>query len=139
MATADGIEIFILGAGCSVTAGYPSAATMLSGLEAFGQRLNGQAERVRGCVERTVALMHRLRVPTIDELAHRIHHGRGDDPNVGSVEAHQQRNKRIAEAKIAVSAYFESLESSAASTGLPSYHNFFHRVIPSELGRNYQD
>jgi hypothetical protein len=138
MAT-GGIELFILGAGCSVAAGYPSATTMLSGLEAFGQTLNDEAERVRGCVERAVALMHRLNVPTIDELAHRLHHGRGDDPEIGSVEASQQRYKRIAEAKIAVSAYFESLEKGAASTGLPSYHNFFHRIIPSELGRHYQD
>jgi hypothetical protein len=41
---------------------------------------------------------------------------RGDDPEIGSVEVPQQRYKRIAEAKIAVSAYFESLEKDAAST-----------------------
>ena len=89
MAT-GGIELFILGAGCSVIAGYLTAATMLAGLEAFGTTLHDQAERVRGCVERTAALMHRLHVPTIDELAHRLHHGRGDDPGVGSVEASRQ-------------------------------------------------
>ncbi len=132
-------ELFILGAGCSVAAGYPLAATMLAGLAAFGKQLDENAGRVKGCVERTVALMQQLNVPTVDELAHRLHHGRGDDPHVKSVEAHQERYKRIAEAKIAVSAYFESLEKAAAKTGLPAYHSFFHRIFPSETGRHYQD
>jgi hypothetical protein len=134
---ASGTQLFVLGAGCSMTSGYPSATTMLPGLKQFGDTLGDDAVQIRGCVTRTVDLMNRLRVETIDELAHRLHHGLADDTT--GAESSRERYRRMTDAKVAVSAFFESLESSAAAKGLRSYHEFLHRLFPSESGRHYQD
>src|SRR5581483_3225313 len=133
-----GGELFILGAGCSVNAGYPVARNMVNALEAYAKPLPAEAKQIRGCVERSVQLMKRLGVNSIDELAHRLAQGRADE-NINRSDAITQRYRRMAEAKLAVSALFLSLEQPAVATGLSSYHNFLHRLFPVTMGRHYQD
>src|SRR5262249_50633222 len=138
-AVSDERPLFILGAGCSVDSGYPAASNMLSALEGFAKLLTDDSTRqIRGCVERTTQLMTRLSVDTIDELAHRLSQGRADESNQRR-EAIKQRYGRMAEAKLAVSALFLSLERAAVTRGLRSYHNLLHRLFPSASGRHYQD
>jgi len=112
---------------------------MVSALDRFAKSLADEStKQIRGCVERTSALMTRLSVDTIDELAHRLAQGRADESN-NRLEALRQRYPRMAEAKLAVSALFLSLEKAAVAGGLTSYHSLLHRLFPSASGRHYQD
>ena len=135
----DGIQLFILGAGCSVGYGYPTAAGMVPALNQFAEGLGPEAERIRGVAKRTVDLMRELKVETIDELAHRLQEGHADDANLPPEERSRRRVRRIEEAKFAVSVLFHSLESNAAAGGLKSYHSLLHRLFPSDAGQHYQE
>jgi hypothetical protein len=131
--------LFILGAGCSVDYGYPTAAAMVPALTHFADGLGTEAMRVRAAVRRTVELMCQLKVETIDELAYRLHHGCGDGDILAPVDQARLGARRMDDAKIAVAALFHSLEETAAASGLKSYHTFFHRIFPSRSGGTYKD
>jgi len=120
--------LLILGAGCSVSSGYPVAAKMFEGLAHFGQGLGDDAKRLRALVEKTLALAKQLRtsgesVETLDTLAKLLHEGKA-----GGVTM-QERNHNVMDAKLAVTAYFLSLETKAIQKALPGYRSLLDRVF----------
>lgn len=123
-----GTTLLILGAGCSVSSGYPLAAKMLEGLSQFGQGLGNDANRLRALVEKTLALVKHLAasgetVETLDTLAKLLHEGKAGGTTM------QERNRNVKDAKLAVTAYFLSLERAAIQKGLPGYRLLMNQVF----------
>ncbi|MDB6067166.1 MAG: hypothetical protein JWR26_3374 [Pedosphaera sp.] len=128
MTTASRQTLIILGAGCSVSSGYPVAAKMFEGLAQFGQGLGDDAKRLRGLVEKTLALVQQLRtngesVETLDTLAKMLHEGKAGGGTM------QERNQSVMDAKLAVSAFFLFLERVAIQKNLPGYRSLMDRVF----------
>ena len=131
MTTTSRPTLIILGAGCSVSSGYPVAAKMFEGLAHFGQGLGDDAKRLRALVEKTLALVKRLRtagesVETLDTLAKLLHEGKAGGDTM------QERNQNVKDAKLAVSAYFLSLEREAIRKALPGYRALMDRVFGTD-------
>jgi hypothetical protein len=128
MTTNPRTTLIILGAGCSVSSGYPVAAKMFEGLARFGQGLGDDAKRLRALVEKTLALVKQLRangesVETLDTVAKLLHEGKAGGDTM------QERNYNVTDAKLAVSAYFLSLERAAIQKGLLGYRSLMDRVF----------
>ncbi|MGO8696345.1 MAG: SIR2 family protein [Limisphaerales bacterium] len=128
MTTTSRPILIILGAGCSVGSGYPIAAKMFEGLAHFGEGLDDDAKRLRALVEKTLALVNQLRtngesVETLDTLAKLLHDGKAGGDTM------QERNHNVTDAKLAVSAYFLSLERVAIQKSIPGYRSLMDRVF----------
>jgi hypothetical protein len=101
---------------------------MFEGLAHFGQGLGDDAKRLRALVEKTLALVNRLSaagesVETLDTLARLLHEGKAGGDTM------QERNHNVTDAKLAVTAYFLSLEKAAIQKGLPCYRSLLDRVF----------
>ena len=105
-------KVYILGAGCSVCGGYPVANQVTAKLLKFAhERLSHDgAEQLRRCTVETCARMQELDVHTIDQLAEHLN---GENPVA------------IREAKLAMSAYFFSIEEAAVERAYANYEAFF--------------
>lgn len=128
MSTGSRQTLVILGAGCSVSSGYPVATKMFEGFAQFGQGLGDDAKRLRGLVEKTFALVQLLRakgesVETLDTLAKLLHEGKAGGGTM------QERNRSVIDAKLAVSAFFLFLEREAIKKSLPGYRSLMDRVF----------
>lgn len=128
MTTPRRTTLVILGAGCSVSSGYPVAAKMFEGLAHFGKGLGEDAKRLRALVEKTLALASKLSaagesVETLDTLAKLLHEGKAGGATM------RERNQNVTDAKLAVAAYFLSLEKAAIQKGLPGYRSLMDRVF----------
>jgi hypothetical protein len=130
MPTPKKTKIYILGAGCSASNGYPVANDVVEDLESFGKNLNEKAKRIKQCVEETVALMRQENVTTIDDLTARIFSGCFDRNSQGSRRDREGRNRRIDKAKIAIAAMLLSKEKAAKQTGLRNYHDLILEIMP---------
>ncbi len=124
--------VYVLGAGCSVSSGYPLAAGFITSLEHFRQTLgeDPQKGRLKSCVDETVKLMRQAGVQTIDDLTFRIFHKVLDDPRHGSSEAYAVRLQRVRRAKIATAALLLDLEQKSKSASLDSYHRLILSMFP---------
>jgi hypothetical protein len=125
---------YVLGAGCSARYGYPSAKDFVSHLDQFGKTLGGEAARLKACVEETVALMLRENVQTVDDLAARLHDASFEASSGSPLQDEQRREKRIRNAKLAVSAMFLSKETVANQSGLRSYHDLLREMCSARGG-----
>ena len=108
--------LYILGAGCSVCGGYPLANQVTERLQEFAHtRLSDDnSENLRMCFLETCARMQRLGVKTIDQLAEALN---GREPDA------------LHDAKLAISAYFLSLEDHAVTLAAKNYANFFQEIF----------
>lgn len=107
-------QVFILGAGCSLCGGYPLAKDVPAGLEEFSRSLDTSSANIKRCVENTIQLMKKNEVSTIDQLAQFYS---GSDRQI------------LADAKIAMSAHFLSIEQTACDKAYESYSAFFEDLL----------
>ena len=108
------LTVYIFGAGASVSAGYPTAATFAGVLEQFRDRLSAdpsrKVEKLKRTISSTLEHLKQTGAQTIDELV-----GTLNDP--GAVE----------DAKTATEALFLDLELRLAPQKLRDYANFLVR------------
>lgn len=138
--TAKQTILFILGAGCSIKHGYPSAIEMVEHLKLFCDTLD-KASRLYNLVEQTIDLFERLRATgapaqTLDDLAWLVHQGKIPAPKGTSQDDRDER--LVDEAKTAVAALFLSKEADAVRGGLHAYRNLLRRVFASDYGTDYR-
>jgi hypothetical protein len=126
----EGTTVYILGAGCSVSAGYPLARDFVSGLEMFGSTLGEGCERLKRGIKETVDLMRRVNAETVDDLVSRIDKGAVDELGQPQWQQNSRRYYRILDAKIATTVFFLSKEEHARRTGLRNYHELIHSLFP---------
>ncbi len=108
-------KVYILGAGCSICGGYPAAKDVAAGLQKFAEQLSAtEAPKLKTCVEQTCALLTQHKVETIDALAKIL----GDN-----------ERDTVKAAKIAMSAYFFSLEDESVHRAYPKYAAFFDELF----------
>lgn len=109
-------KVYILGAGCSVCGEYPVASQVTARLLQFArERLTHDgAKELRRCTVETCARMNKLGVETIDQLAEHLN---GENPDA------------IREAKLAMSAYFFSIEEGSVGRAFASYAAFFDEIF----------
>jgi hypothetical protein len=125
--------VYVLGAGCSANYGYPLATGFIPALETFSREfLNDTPDRqkLKRCVDGTVALMRQAGVQTIDSLTDRIHKGLLHDSRHSNTQANGTRNLRVRSAKIATTALFLWLEREAKSKPLDGYERFLLELFP---------
>jgi hypothetical protein len=131
-------KVFILGAGCSASCGYPLGKGLSAQLEEFQAEISGRFPIIEQCLRDTVTLAKGLpQFDTLDQLAKHVE----DDffqwrQREGSIvwdTASKQRaelcDKQIADAKIAVSTMFLGREEKARITGLQSYDRFIASIF----------
>ncbi len=106
--------VYILGAGCSACGQYPLAKYVPARMAEFAQGLGDDAVLLRGCVERTVDLLGRHSVKTLDGLAEVLF-------NVDQ--------EALNEAKMATSAFFLYWEEHAVKLAYPSYRALFEELL----------
>jgi hypothetical protein len=123
-------RVYVLGAGCSASYGYPLAKDFLGELRRYGGAVSSRpnAERLRNSVWGTVALMEKHHTPTIDRLTRRLYLER-DRGASGSSEAQIRENlvsyrDQVLDAKIVTVAMFLDREANARTTGLLGYEDF---------------
>ena len=109
-------KVYILGAGCSVCGGYPVANQVTAKLLEFAreQLAHKEAEQLRRCTVETCARMQELGVETIDQLAEHLN---------------EENLDVIREAKLAMSAYFFSIEEAAVERAYANYEAFFEEMF----------
>jgi hypothetical protein len=125
-----GTDVYILGAGCSVAAGYPLAASMRQRLEEFGESVAGTSPNVAAWSDETVQLMLKHGAETLDDLSESLLTGVAQATNEDSVQYWRAAYSKIRNAKAAVEAMFLSLESHALETGLQPYRAFLDEILP---------
>lgn len=106
-----------MGAGCSVCGGYPVADQVREKMLNFGRTrlIHDEAKELRRCVEQTCSRMEELNVHTIDQLAEKL-----VNPSDEVV---------VREAKLAMSAYFFSIEEAGVELAYPNYSAFFDELF----------
>jgi SIR2-like domain len=127
-------KVYILGAGCSVEAGYPDAKRMVEDLKLFrdSELKDEGTTRLKRCITDTIELMLNLGADTIDELADRVHKGAlrkfGDPQDLNVLTRDHPRWNAIWHSKSAIAAMFLHREQSAKSK-LQSYKRFLYRIF----------
>ncbi len=111
--------------------GYPLARDFRQRLEAFGLSVAPSAPRLSKLVGQTVRLFAQLQAKgiqadTLDELAWHMHQK--------VLYPYPQCHFMMEEAKLAVTAFFMSLEPNAMQFGLPGYRNWMKRIFSSSFG-----
>jgi len=119
--------IYILGAGCSMSYGYPLAKNFRAALKVYGESLTPKpnCERLRRCITNTVSLMEEHQAPTVDRLVLQIEEeldGRKRPLAMWDAAKHSQleksANDQILDAKTVTVALFLDLEINARATRL---------------------
>ena len=129
------LEVYILGAGCSVEAGYPIAAGMRDKLEEFGRTITIDSPVVSEWCTSTAGLMRECNAQTLDELTEGLINRTIQRPNSNGVQGHSEFVfPVIRKAKAAISAYFFSLEPKAKIQGLQPYKDFIDEILPITEG-----
>jgi hypothetical protein len=129
------LEVYILGAGCSVEAGYPLAAGMRDKLEEFGRTIAIDSPIVSEWCTYTAGLMRESNAQTLDELTEGLINRTRQIPNATGVQRHSEFVfPVIRKAKASISAYFFSLEPKAIIKGLQPYKDFIDEILPMKDG-----
>jgi hypothetical protein len=106
--------VYIIGAGCSACGGYPVAQDIPIRLKKFAERLSyPEVQELKRCVQKTVSLLDAREVDTLDALA----------------QMHDPFHVDVKEAKIAMSAFFLSIEEEAARKAYANYAAFFEKLF----------
>jgi len=137
----DFTRLIILGAGCSLGYGYPSAKDMVPHLRRFADALTNQSTRLRQFVHKALGTFDRLveagaPASTLDDLAWLVHQGKLGTNR--SLENESANNRLVETAKVAVAALFLSKEEPAAKSGLAGYRTLMRRILGSEFGTDYR-
>lgn len=124
-----GITLLILGAGCSVSSGYPLARDFVTRLAAYREACFSYAKRLLPRLDQTLKLFDQLRevgapAETLDDLARLVHQGK-----LG-----QRANHVVEDAKHAVAAMFLAAEGAAVQRGLAEYRSLLRRIFADEYG-----
>jgi flagellar biosynthesis regulator FlaF len=131
-------KVYILGAGCSVSYGYPLAKDFLDALKQYLPTLERRAncERLKQCLTNTIALIEKHRAPTTDRLVRWIEDevARQKQPLsiIQAAESNQLDQKawdKIRDAKIVTVALFLEREAAAWQSELASYEAFLHIIF----------
>lgn len=125
--------VYVLGAGCSANYGYPLATGFIPALETFSREFLTDVpdrQRLKQCVDQTVALMRHASVQTIDALIDRIHKQLLDDCRHSDLQASGIRLQRVRSVKIATVALFLWLERVAKSKPLDGYERLLLELFP---------
>ena len=135
MPTDKPLEVYIIGAGCSVEAGYPLAGDMRDQLEEFGTSIITDSPVVSEWCISTARIMREFNTQTLDELTEGLINRTIIRPEFQGVTAHTQFVfPTIRKAKAAITAYFFSLEPKAEIKGLEPYKQFVDEILPMTDG-----
>lgn len=133
--------VYMLGAGCSASYGYPLAKSFRDALREYGDTLGQQpnCERLRQCVTKTVTLMEKYQSPTVDRLVLQIVEEleRQRRPlGVFYTKRHNElenaEQEQILDAKRATTAFFLEREAKARKTGLQGYRDFLNIIFEGD-------
>jgi flagellar biosynthesis regulator FlaF len=131
-------KVYILGAGCSVSYGYPLARGFFDALKDYQATLERRTncERLKQCLANTIALIEKHRAPTTDRLVRGIEdelaHQKQSLNFTQAAEDAQLEKKaldKIRDAKIVTVALFLEREAAAWQSELASYEEFLHVVF----------
>lgn len=137
--------VYILGAGCSKSCGYPLAKDFLAGLDDYGATLEKRekCERLRQCVLGVAKLMREYGAPTIDRLALQIYEGLQLQERqhlstdiVARNRLEKSALEKILDSKIATVAMFFEQERNVRQTGLTGYRDFLSIVFDGRRDRD---
>lgn len=121
------LKVYIMGAGCSVCGGYPVANQVREKMLDFGrtQLTHDKAKELRRCVDQTCAWMEHFNVDTIDKLAEKL--------------IKPKDEVVVREAKLAMSAYFFSIEDAGVELAHPNYKAFFDELFQYGASHHLED
>jgi hypothetical protein len=143
MTSQRGLDIFILGAGCSAAYGYPLAQNSREDLKSYGEELAPRpgCDRLRRAVADSVSLMERHGSQTIDRLVRHLHEQVNSiypsgvmrlaaDPAIRNWEAARARvDEQILDAKRVTMARFIELEHRARERVLSGYRDLLGDIF----------
>jgi len=138
-------KVYILGAGCSVSYGYPLAKDFFDALKAYQATLERRTncDRLKQSLTNTIALIEKHRAPTTDRLVRWIEdevaRQKQSLSSIQVAEIHQLDVKawdKIRDAKIATAALFLEREAAAWQSELSSYDEFLHVIFNGNRNRS---
>jgi hypothetical protein len=143
MEVEKGLNVYILGAGCSAAYGYPLAQDFRADLKSYGEQLATRAgcDRLRRAVAETVSLMERHASHTVDRLVRHLDEQVNSsyppgvmrlaaDPLIRNWEtARRSVDEQILDAKRVTMARFIELEAAARDRDLSGYRDFLGDIL----------